>query len=125
MLKNFEKITEDLTDFEIKFVLPMLEKGLHKYVGKANAITNQKICDAVNSKGILGDYKLNPIRVRKIISKMRMLGRPMYLCSGQKGYYIAANAQEFDACIESLDQRINQQTNVLNALLWQRKELKL
>lgn len=122
MLQNFEEITSDLTDYEIEVVMPMLGLGLTKYVGKANAISNKKICNSVNEKGILKNYKLQPIRVRKLIGALRLLGDPMYICSGAGGYYIAETTQEMDECIKSLEQRVAQQQRVIDAMIWQRKQ---
>ena len=44
MLKGFEKLTDELTDDELKKV-PRIVSGLSKRIGKDNAVTSQIICD--------------------------------------------------------------------------------
>lgn len=122
MLLNFEEITEDLNDFEVTAVIPLICSGLKNYIGKENAISGSTIIKRINDKYLLGKYKLNSVKLRKIISAIRLRGDLLYICSSSKGYYIAKNNEELDNCIESLEQRISQQQKVVNALIWQRSQ---
>ena len=123
MLKNFEEITKDLQAYETKVVMPLIAKGMNQKIGKENAISGNKICDSMNKSGLLHNYKLNPVRLRKIMGALRLTGKVMYLCSGKNGYYIAGTTLELDDCIESLEQRVAQQQRVIDAMIWQRKQL--
>ena len=106
MLKNYENITFELTDQEKK-ILPQIIKGLNTKKGRKNAITGDKICEAMY---------ISPPRLRKIISYIRVNNLIFGLCSANNGYYIADNLQELQECIISLKQRIHTQVKVLNSL---------
>lgn len=123
MLIDFEKITEDLNDKERFGVLPLIVKGISNYKGKANAIPGSVIIKRLNESGKLGNYKLNAVKLRKIIQCIRINGLVNNLCSCSKGYYVASNLEELDNCIDSLEQRISQQELVVKALIWQRQRL--
>ena len=122
MLKDFEVITTDLNNFEMNKVIPLVVRGIRNYVGKDNAITGAKIIQRMNESNLLGSYNLNPVKLRKIIQVIRLRGDIGYLCSSNKGYYLASNIQELDDCIESLEQRISQQELVVKSLVWQRRQ---
>ena len=122
MLKDFEKITENLNDKEKYTLLPLIVKGIKRYKGKQNAISASVIIKRINESGRLGKYKLNPVKLRKVIQVIRVNGLILNLCSCSKGYYIANNIQEIDDCIESLEQRISQQELVVKSLIWQRQQ---
>ncbi len=122
MLKDFETITEDANDFEINKVIPTLVKGLSRYKGKDNAISGSTIIKRLNDSQIFGKYKLNAVKLRKLIQMMRLRGDLCFLCSSSKGYYVAKTTEELDDCIESLEQRISQQEKVVKALIWQRNQ---
>jgi hypothetical protein len=98
----------------------LIIKGLRNYKGKDNAISGTLICNTINEKELLKSYKLTTVRLRKIVGHIRVTGKLMYLCSSSKGYYVAKDTQEFDDCIESLEQRVAQQQLVIKSLTWQR-----
>ena len=106
MLKGFEKLTDELTDDELKKV-PSIVKGVGKRIGKENAVTSKIICDKMNLIGV---------RLRKIIHFIRINNLVSGLCSNSKGYYIAKNIQELEDNNKSLQQRIASQIEVLNSL---------
>ena len=106
MLRGFENITFEITSEE-KELLPLIIKGLSNKKGKENAITGAKICQSL---------KLNPVRLRKIVSYIRTNNLLLGLCSCKKGYFIASNYDELNDCIISLKQRIASQVKVLNSL---------
>mgnify|MGYP003664095300 CR=1 FL=1 len=110
MLKNFEEETCNLSDDELKIAQAVM-KGLKKYVGKSNAIAGSKICSGFHNNT---KFKLQGVRLRKIINHLRNEGEP--ICSSSKGYFYPANNQELlDTCI-SIGQRIDSQLQILNQL---------
>jgi len=127
MLKLFEDITNDLTEYERLFVAPWISAGLRTKVGKANAIPASCIIAKVNKfieqRG--ETYKLNGVRVRKLVGFLRLVygGRldlpysetPFFIGSCSKGYF-NAQPEEMEMVCESLRQRINQQSLILEAL---------
>lgn len=123
MLVNFEHITEDLTQYETERVLPLIVVGLSTKLGKASAITGTEICRKVNASGKLANYKLTSVKLRKIISCIRISGRIRGLCSTSKGYFRANTKDELESCSESLRQRLRQQSLTLNALESQMAEM--
>jgi hypothetical protein len=106
MLKGFEKLTEELTEQELKIV-PEIVRGIGSRTGKKNAVCSKIICDKM---GII------PVRLRKIIHFIRVNNLVSGLCSNSKGYYIAANLKELENNNISLKQRIASQVEILNAL---------
>ena len=70
MLKGFEKLTDELTDDELKKV-PSIVKGIGKRIGKENAVTSKIICDKMNLIGV---------RLRKIIHFIRVNNLLYGLC---------------------------------------------
>jgi hypothetical protein len=120
MLVGFEKITEDLTPFEEREALPIILAGLRTKLGKEKAISGTEICSKVNATGRLGKYKLTPVKLRKMISHIRLYDLISGVLSSSKGYYLALTLSEYDDCIESLRQRIRQQQLVVDSLQSQR-----
>jgi len=102
MLRNFNEETCNLSDDELKIAQAVM-KGLKKYVGKANAMTDTYT-----------KFKLQGVRLRKIINHLRNEGEP--ICSSSKGYYYPASNKEItDTCI-SIQQRIDSQVQIINQL---------
>ena len=106
MIKGFEHITFELTKDEMN-LLQTIIKGLITKKGKANAITGIKICEAMN---------IDPSRLRKMISYIRVNDLIFGLCSSSNGYYVAESLSELEECRISLKQRIATQVKVLNSL---------
>ena len=106
MLRGFEKLTDELTDDELKKV-PRIVSGLSKRIGKENAVTSNFICNKMDLIGV---------RLRKIIHFIRINNLVGGLCSNSKGYYVAKNIQELEDNNKSLQQRITSQIEILNAL---------
>lgn len=101
MIKGFEEFTPDVTPEDIK-VITIIVTGLRKKIGKENAITNQKIRQAMNEKfGVI----LTDATMRKYIQYIRIHRLVDKLCASSNGYYVAANEHEFNEYIASLRQR--------------------
>lgn len=106
MINDFENITYELNDDELKLV-PIIIKGISNRKGKEMAVSGSLICEKMKLKGA---------RLRKIINHIRVNNLMYGLCSCSKGYYLANNLSELEGCIISLRQRIASQVKVLNAL---------
>lgn len=120
MLKNFEEITQELHKHEKEVLYPIVIAGLSRHVGKENAISGKAICEALNNK--LDGPKLIPPRLRKIIQAIRINGDLYNICSTSKGYFVAATEEEVNDNLTSLQQRIDQQQRIVDALKWQRDQ---
>lgn len=120
MLINYEEITKELTPQEKNVIYPLIIAGLQRHHGKKQAITGTEICNAINNK--LPEAKLTGPRLRKIIQAIRISGDLYNICSTSNGYFVAATHKEIDECIESLQQRIDQQQRIVDALTWQKKQ---
>lgn len=121
MIQGFEDYTHELTDVELKKVLPIIVKGLSNKIGKQNAVSNKFICETLNKKQMFEKYKLTSPRIRKIVNHIRMTGLILNLCSCQKGYFVAMNKEEMFEYLDGLGQRIDSQQKVHDALVYQIK----
>ena len=119
MITGFDEITRPLTDYERDVLLPVIAYGLSLKVGKATAITNGRICDALRSKG----YKITEPRLRKIVNFIRTSGIVTNLIATSKGYHIATSLDEMEDYIESLKARESAIRDVRIALEGQKSAL--
>lgn len=115
MINGFEEITHELTEYEIKTILPKVVTGLKTKIGDKNAVTNKHICDAFTLHG----FNVTEPRFRKIVQHIRVSGLIPCLVSSSKGYYIATEKSEILKYIESFDQRINSMTISRDAIFHQ------
>ena len=69
MITNFHSETQELNDYELTTLLPMIVRGLQKRIGKESAITNKKMCVAMKERG----YDISDARLRKIIHHMKII----------------------------------------------------
>lgn len=102
MINNFEKYTHELTDMEIKIIVPAIIRGLENKIGKKKAITNKQMIQGL--KNISNIITTAP-RIRKMIHHIRITGLIERLIATSKGYYISNNPEELILYIESLIQR--------------------
>jgi len=99
MIDGFERETDDLSDYELKTVLPAIERGLWTKWGRKSAVTNKEIVNGLaHNMGI----KTTEPRVRKIINHIRNRGLVPCLIATSSGYYIAQNRKEMEDYIASL-----------------------
>lgn len=112
MITNFEAYTYELTEYEKKTLQPIIIRGLKIRIGKSKAITNKKMCEALNEKG----YEINAPRLRKIVHDIRANDLLPLLLSTSKGYFVAENEKQTKDWCESMKQRISSQTVVLQAI---------
>lgn len=113
MINGFEEQTHELTDDEKNKIIPILERGFKRLVGKDDAMTSKDICDMIeNIHGI----KVTGPRLRKMVNYIRIHDRVPLLMATSKGYYVATDQQEVIDYIKSLRDRANAITAVADAL---------
>lgn len=100
MIRNFDKETCPLNDYEQNIVMPKVVSCLKSRVGRAKAISSTKILGTC-----LADCMIDAARLRKVINYIRTKGLIKCLMATSKGYYIAENREELESYIESLQGR--------------------
>lgn len=100
MIKNFERETSPLSDYERDELVPLVVQVLQHCKGKKFALSNKNF---ISRWG--GGYKLNPARFRKVVNHVRNKGLIKGLIATSKGYYIAQTRQELEDYIKSLQGR--------------------
>ena len=103
MITNFENQTQELNEYELSTLLPIVVRGLMTKKGKENAITNKSICKALKEQGL----KITDTRLRKIVHHIRANDIIPLLLATSKGYYISNDNQEIENYIQSLKERAN------------------
>jgi uncharacterized membrane protein YebE (DUF533 family) len=107
MIDNFEKITCRLSEYEKNILLPAVVEILKACQGKAKAITNKRMIRLHLQK-----YAVNPIRLRKVLHRIRTEGMVEGLMASSKGYYVADNREELEKYVASLEGRIRAQQHL-------------
>jgi hypothetical protein len=103
MIKNFEKITKEMTEDEKKLV-PLIIRGLSTRT-KENPIKGAEIVSAINSqKDKYGIKLFSEPRLRKIVNFIRTESI-LPLMGTSNGYYCTKDRDELESQIESLTQR--------------------
>ena len=104
MIKNFDEITYELTEFEEFELLPIMLKALSQKIGSGNVVSNKQM-----KKGLLNicGIKVSDARIRKIIHHIRVKQLIKGLIANSKGYYVAESKEEIQTFVDSLQQRIN------------------
>ena len=102
MINGFEKETEDLSEYELTELLPILLKHLPRKIGIENAITGAAIRKGIR---LNLDYIIGGARLRKLINYIRKNDLIPHLVASSKGYYVACSNTEIERFIESLKQR--------------------
>ena len=102
MIYGFKEQTEPLTDYEKNILLPLIVAGLKTKIGKANAITNPKMIQALKSHGY---DKISEPRIRKIINYIRIQGLIINLIASNKGYWIEEDINERRKYVQGVKQR--------------------
>lgn len=121
MIVGFEEITEPLTDYEQTVLLPVFVRCLSTKIGKQNAITNAKMVAAMRACEA-PKFKIDEIRVRKIINHIRDYALVPCLIATSKGYYVATTDFELQEYEESLKGRIDAINQILESIHLQRKQ---
>ena len=121
MIEGFGRYTAPLDEYERDVILPTMVKCLANHVGKGNAITNSMMRKKMEE---FGYGNIGEVRIRKIISHIRMEGLLPCLIGTGRGYHVATTSREMDDYISSFNSRIEAMIEVRNALMQQRDVLK-
>jgi hypothetical protein len=101
MIKGFEKETEELNEYELNVLLPVLLKHLPEKIGPDKSVTSNLIIAGLKKRG----YKINGARLRKLINHIRRHNLIPLLIASSKGYYISIDDKDTQRFIDSLQQR--------------------
>ena len=71
--------------------------------------------NAVSSRYLETVFQVRGACIRKTINELRCAGHP--ICSGEEGYYYAANSMELTATIRQLSSRITKIAGAKNGLV--------
>ncbi len=93
--------TENLSEYEMTKILPVMVVGLRTKLGVESAVTNRVIVTKMVESG----YEITEPRVRKIIHHLRVNGLVPKLIASSKGYYIATDKNDLKRHIDSLSRR--------------------
>jgi len=100
MLKNFEKITIELSPIELEYVEFLGQWFMHNK-GKENTVKNGDIAKLIKTAF---DKKIADSRVRKVLQFLRTNGLPNIIATSN-GYFYSDDIAEIEAWIISLKQR--------------------
>lgn len=100
MLKNFEKITVELTPIELEYV-EFIGQWFMANKGKENTVKNGDIAKLIKTAF---DKKIADSRVRKVVQFLRTNGLPNIIATSN-GYFYSDDIAEIEAWIVSLKQR--------------------
>lgn len=112
MIKGFELETAPLTDYEAQVLVPIVAKGLIAKKGKEKAVTSKHICECLTAKG----YKIDGIRLRKVVNHIRIQGIVKCLIATSNGYYVAETRKQVEDYTASLKGREESIHSVRTAL---------
>lgn len=101
MITNFESITVELSDDEMKMVDVVVSRFKQK-PGKDNIVTNQQILTGLNNAFGLN---LSEPRIRKIVQYIRINNILPGLIGVSRGYYYTENVDEIESWIQSMEER--------------------
>lgn len=118
MLLGFEEITKDLNDYEKYTLVPVMLRGLSSKLGKEKAVTANKIVQSLK-----GHFKLNDVRVRKIVNHIRKCNLLPGLVASSKGYYLSQDPVDLIRYAKSVQGRINEERMVVKYILDYAKQL--
>ena len=91
----------DLSEYELITLVPAFLVSFRGKIGPEMAVTNKVIVERLRKKG----YKINDVRVRKLINYIRRESLIPGLVASSKGYYVSNDTEELQRYIDSLDGR--------------------
>jgi len=100
MVVTFEEITQELNKYEKEILLPVIIRGLNTKIGVGSRITNGQMVRALKADKEM-KYKVDDVRVRRVINYIRNNDLVLYLVSTSKGYYRATKRKEVEDWMES------------------------
>lgn len=117
MITNFEEITSDLTNEELKLI-PVLIAGFKKR-GKSNPIKAKDIVDGMNNwieqNPDFPKFKFSDARLRKLCNFIRTTAM-LPLMATSNGYYVSYDQEEIRLQIKSLEERASAIQSSANGL---------
>lgn len=123
MIKNFEQLTDELSDDERNYIFPRLIRLLSTCIGKEKAVTNSQIIRHFNinnpsyTEGLEPrKIKTNQARIRHMIHILRVSDTIPLLIATFHGYYISNDHQEVRGYIQSVDDRLRSIYQIRRAL---------
>jgi hypothetical protein len=119
MIDGFENETHDLTDYELKTLLPIISTKIQLNKGPDNAVTSQHVITVLKGVG----HRTTGPRLRKMINVIRRTGKVRNLVASSKGYYVAIDKEDAKRFIDSLREREEAIRAVRLAMEEQRKYL--
>lgn len=118
MIPGFEQYTQPLSATEM-MCAPYIAEELREHVGKEKSINNYELRQRLPASL---SSKIDGARMRKILHHVRTseLYNLQHLCAYSRGYYLAANEEELNDYLESLEQR-NRATREIEKLIRETK----
>ena len=106
MITNFEDITSELNDDELR-ILPLIIKGFNQYK-KSNPINADEIVNRMNMYLEINQIKMkmSQPKLRKYVNFIRTNGL-LPLIATSNGYYVSESKEEIMNQIKSLYERSN------------------
>ena len=130
MIKNFEKITVELTPIELEYV-EFLGQWFMTNKGKENTVKNSDIIKLIKTAF---DKKITEPRVRKVVQFLRTNGFPGLIATSN-GYFYTNDIDEIQSWITSLKQReaairvirekAEREVEILNFSKYARKQMEI
>lgn len=120
-LTLFTNITEELTDFEKKTIVPLFLNTLSE-THSGNRFKTKWICGWFRASG----YRVTDIRLRKMVNYIRVTNKawPKVLIGASNGYFLTGDIKTVDNQIDSMRGRVNQMNAAIDAMEAQRENLK-
>lgn len=113
MITGFEKETIKLSEKEKEIERILIEHFQSVNAkGEHNARNNEEFVNKLKGLG----YKTSQVRIRKIMTDLRLNDKVLGLCSSRHGYYVAETQQELFTTLVSLRDRIESQSATYKAL---------
>ncbi len=118
MTPKYSEISVELSIYEKTKVIPVLENGMKSKIGKDMAVTNQKIVIGLDHVGV----RTSQPRIRKMLHALRVTDKVKRLVAHGRGYHVSDDIQEMNQYIESLEERVRQNQELIKAIKRQRDE---
>lgn len=128
MVSGFEDYTTELTEFELKRVLPLIVRSwktkipdkdilnMSDMIRQTNEYLTQKRIGSYSKKGAYKKYQVTGPRMRKFIHYIRVKNLVPNLIATSKGYFLTEDKEKVDKFIKSCIERANSFTEVARAM---------
>jgi len=113
MIRNFEELTKECTEYELNYIMPVLVDNLTAARGKKNAVTNEMLRRALLH---MLDIKTSGPRIRYMIHVLRVSDIIPFLIATSDGYYVTDDEEEIKTYIGSIEDRLRSIYQIRRAL---------